>query len=104
MAMAIPRDSVACQRFFCLCQLFESLKLLLSIQEPCVLCRFQGNEMDLEFIGILQQQCQKYVTEKGVASVQQIQQYIQRAVSFQNVSVSRLSDIIIEQMAYSHVA
>ena len=36
--------------------------------------------MDLEFIGVLQQQCQKYVTEKKIATVQQIQEHIQKLV------------------------
>jgi len=46
-----------------------------------VLCsRFQGQDMDVEFIQTLQQQCKRFISERGTATVQEIQQFIQNSV------------------------
>ena len=44
--------------------------------------RFQGQELDVEFIDTLKQQCRRYIAEKGAATASQLQQVFQSSVSY----------------------
>ena len=46
-----------------------------------LVCRYAGQEMDTEFIQVLQQQCKKYIEERGQATVPELHNFIQSAVS-----------------------
>ena len=46
-----------------------------------LVCRYAGQEMDTEFIQVLQQQCKKYIEERVQATVPELHDFIQSAVS-----------------------
>lgn len=43
-------------------------------------CRFQGQELDVEFIDTLKRQCTRYISERGPATALQLQQFIENSV------------------------
>ena len=55
--------------------------MVFSCADPDVYCRFQGQDMDVEFIQTLQQQCKRFISERGTATVQELQQFIQNSVN-----------------------
>jgi len=64
---------------------------------------FQGQDMDVEFIQTLQQQCKRFISERGTATVQEIQQFIQNSRIFNvPVAADQLS-LILTTLCYDGV-
>lgn len=64
---------------------------------------FQGQDMDVEFIQTLQQQCKRFISERGTATVEQLQQFIKNSRIFNvPVAADQLS-LILTTLCYDGV-